>query len=101
MNSFTRLYYKLRETFPPEGQIVATFDFRKANPERKQKCTFCGNEAVYYSPENGQMNVNRLLLQLKSPSNLGWPMDIELYWVCKDCLHVCSKIVELFERSKK
>lgn len=101
MNSFTRLYYKLRETFPREGEIVATFDSRNADPERKQKCTFCGNEAVYYCPEAGRMKVNRLRLGFKSPVNFGRPTDIELYWVCHSCFHVCSRIVELFERSKK
>ena len=101
MNKFTELYRRLRIPDNKEN-VIARFHSGRIPLGEKKICSFCGEEATYFGTDHTNLQIDTLELWIQDD----WkpPEQNELfgaYWVCHSCFHVCSKIVELFERSKK
>jgi hypothetical protein len=102
MNGFTELYRRLRVPDNDEN-VIAKFQSTRVPLDAKKICSFCGGEATHFGTDHTNLQVDTLQLWIQDDYRKP-PEQYELfgaYWVCPSCFHVCSRIVELFERSKK
>lgn len=101
MNNFTELYRRLRVPDDKEN-VIAKFQPTMVPLGAKKICSFCGGEATHFGTDHTGLQVDTLQLWIRND----WKAKEEYelfgaYWVCHTCFHVCSRIVELFESSKK
>lgn len=95
MNRFTLLYYRIREP----GVTYRFFDVTFPTALKVHDCYFCGGDPKRFIPEIEQNHLKTLRLERFDPGT--GDSDLEVFNCCETCFPVCSKIVELFERSRK
>lgn len=95
MNGFTRLYHRLREPNVRHSFHGSTIPLQL----NVNNCFFCNEKATVFLAQLQMNYINTLRLESFDPET--GDSDLEVFACCPTCYPVCSKIVELFERSKK